>query len=85
MYDIKTHSLYSIMSKFNLKEKAIELRRKGFSYSEILKEILVAKSTLSIWLKEVGLSISQKQKITAKRIESKRSLVDWNCTVLGRG
>jgi hypothetical protein len=56
------------MSKFDLKKKAIELRRKGFSYSEILKEIIVAKSTLSLWLKEVGLAKSQKQRITANRI-----------------
>ncbi|MFA6340798.1 MAG: hypothetical protein WCX27_00960 [Candidatus Paceibacterota bacterium] len=51
----------------NIKEKAINLRREGKTYSEILKEINVAKSTLSEWLKSVGLSKTQKQVITEKR------------------
>jgi len=52
----------------NQKEKAIALRKEGYSYSEILKEIPVAKSTLSLWLRSVGLAKQQKQNITAKRI-----------------
>jgi hypothetical protein len=54
--------------KIKEKEKAIKLRINGFSYSEILKEIPVAKSTLSLWLKSVGLAKEQKQRITEKRI-----------------
>jgi hypothetical protein len=50
------------------KEKAITLRKQGHSYSEILKEVPVAKSTLSLWLRSVGLAKQQKQNITAKRI-----------------
>lgn len=50
------------------KEKAIALRKEGHSYSEILKKIPVAKSTLSLWLRSVGLAKQQKQNITAKRI-----------------
>lgn len=49
------------------KEKAIALRKSGFSYSEILKEVKVAKSTLSLWLKEVKLSKPQKQTLTQKK------------------
>ena len=52
------------------KTKAIELRKLGFSYSEILKEVAVAKSTLSLWLREVGLSKKQKQRLTEKKINS---------------
>ena len=52
----------------NLKEKAIKLRRNGYSYSEILKEVPIAKSTLSLWLRSVNLAKKQKQKITQKRI-----------------
>lgn len=52
----------------NQKEKAITLRKQGHSYSEILKEVSVAKSTLSLWLRSVGLAKKQKQIITAKRI-----------------
>ena len=56
--------------KNELKSKAIELRKQGFSYSEILKQIPVAKSTLSVWLKNVGLSKKQKQKLTKKKLEA---------------
>jgi len=52
------------------KEKAISLRKKGLSYSEILKQIPVAKSTLSLWLREVGLSEKQRQKLTLKKLEA---------------
>lgn len=52
------------------KEKAIKLRRDGKTYSEILAEIPVAKSTLSEWLKSVQLAKSQKQRLTKKRKES---------------
>lgn len=57
-----------MISKTYEKEKAINLREKGFSYSEILKEILVAKSTLSLWLRSVGLSKRQKQRLTEKKL-----------------
>lgn len=50
-----------------LKEKAIKMLREGKAYSQILVEIPVAKSTLSLWLRSVGLSIPQKQKITELR------------------
>ena len=52
------------------REKAILLRKKGFSYSEVLKQIPVAKSTLSLWLRSVGLSKRQKQRLTEKRLAS---------------
>lgn len=50
-----------------LKDKAITLRLDGKTYREILKEVPVAKSTLSLWLRSVGLSIPQKQRITELR------------------
>lgn len=50
------------------KIKAINLRKKGHSYSEILQEIPVAKSTLSLWLRSVGLSKRQKQRLTRKKL-----------------
>lgn len=59
-----------MIAKNELRSKAIELRKQGFSYSEILKQILVAKSTLSVWLKNVGLSKKQKQKLTNKKLEA---------------
>lgn len=56
------------MSKIKEKEKARILRKKGFSYSEILKEISVSKSTLSLWLRSIGLAKEQKQRLTEKRL-----------------
>ncbi len=53
-------------------QKAILLRKKGCTYQEILREVPVAKSTLSLWLRNVGLSNKQKQRITTKRIEAGR-------------
>ena len=55
------------MVKAELHQKAIDLRKQGKTYSEILNCVPVAKSTLSLWLQGVGLSISQKQRITEKR------------------
>lgn len=52
------------------KQRAIQLRREGKTYSEILAEVPVAKSTLSEWLKSVQLAKSQKQRITKKRKEA---------------
>ncbi len=49
------------------KQKAIALRKQGKTYSEILAEVSVAKSTLSGWLTSVGLTTPQKQAITAKK------------------
>lgn len=56
------------MSKFKEKERAIKLRKRGFSYSEILGKVPVTKSTLSLWLRSVGLAKKQKQRLTEKRL-----------------
>lgn len=49
---------------------ALDLRKNGFSYSEILAQLPVAKSTLSLWLRSVGLSKRQRQRITDKKLAS---------------
>ncbi|MBP6881499.1 MAG: hypothetical protein KBC35_02635 [Candidatus Pacebacteria bacterium] len=49
------------------KERAVKLRQQGKTYNEILRDVPVAKSTLSLWLREVGLSKTQKQCISAKK------------------
>ena len=55
------------------KENAIALRKQGKTYSDILRAIPVAKSTLGIWLKEAKLSIPEQQKFTEeKRLASLR-------------
>lgn len=59
-----------LMTKENLKNKAIQLRKSGKSYSEILTDIPVAKSTLSLWLRSVNLSKKQKQTLTLKKLQA---------------
>lgn len=54
------------------KTQAVLLRKSGKTYSQILKEVKVAKSTLSIWLKDIGLSNAQKQNISLKRLEAQK-------------
>lgn len=49
------------------KQLAIQLRKEGKTYSEILLKVPVAKSTLSEWLKSVQLAKPQKQRLTKKR------------------
>lgn len=55
------------MARLEDKQKAIKLRLKGYSYSQIKKELNISKSTLSGWLKNYPLS---EEKI--------RELRDWN-------
>lgn len=62
--------------KFSEREKAIQMRKDGTSYREILQEIPVAKSTLSLWLRSVGLSNPQMQRLTQKRLDAIRRGAD---------
>ena len=55
-----------MIPKIKEKEKAISLRRRGLSYSEILKRVPVAKSTLSLWFRSVKLSKTQKRVLTER-------------------
>ncbi len=54
--------------KSQLKERVINLRKRGLSYREILQKVPVSKSTISLWLHSIGLSRSQKQRLTDKRL-----------------
>lgn len=56
------------MPKIKEREKAINLRKSGYSYTEILRKVPVAKSTLSLWLRSIGLSKRQKQRLTKKKL-----------------
>ena len=49
------------------RDLALLLRKKGLTYNEILSQVKVSKSSLSLWLKDVGLGVKQKQRITEKR------------------
>ena len=45
--------------RFEEKQRALALRRQGWSYNDILKEVGVSKSTLSLWLRDVPLADEQ--------------------------
>src|SRR3989344_8089641 len=52
------------------KNIAIDMRKKGLSYSEIRNQIHVPKSTLSFWLKEIKLTKEHKKILNKRRTES---------------
>jgi len=52
-----------------LKRQAIKLRKKGWSYGEIRKRVNVSKSTLSLWCRDVELTIKQKARLIAKKAD----------------
>lgn len=52
-----------------LKNKAIQLRKKGLSYNEIRNQIGVAKSSLSLWLKDIELEEKHKARLYTKQVE----------------
>ncbi|MBI3255525.1 MAG: hypothetical protein HYZ63_00990 [Candidatus Andersenbacteria bacterium] len=45
------------------KKRALALRKKGLSYSEILKTVPVAQATLSLWLRHIHLTDSQLKRL----------------------
>lgn len=53
--------------KFKEKVKAIQMRKYGRSYREIIKETNVSKSTISLWLKDIELTPRQKEKLLQGR------------------
>ncbi len=72
-------------TKLDLKNKAISLRKKGYSYRDISNKINIPKSTLSDWLKNILLSnnqsnillkrVSRGQMLGAQAVRDKRILV----------
>lgn len=58
------------MKDYNLlKIKATKLRKKGLSYNEIKKSVKVAKSTLSLWLKNISLPPKYRKRLYTKQIQ----------------
>lgn len=53
-----------------LKKEAVKLRKLGFSYSEILKNVPVSKSTLSLWLRTITLSPKQISRLASKKTKA---------------
>ena len=53
--------------KLELKNKAQLLRKNGYSYNEILKQVRVSKDTISRWCRDVVLTKSQKLRLYKKK------------------
>lgn len=56
--------------KKDLKNKSIELRKKGLSYSEIIERVPASIASLSLWLKSVKLSKIQENHLKEKQVAS---------------
>lgn len=56
-----------MLSKSSEKETAIQLRKQGMTYAEILRIVPVAKSSLALWFKDIHLSNPQTQRLTEAR------------------
>ncbi len=55
------------MRMWEKKELAQKLRREGLSYKEILEQVPVSKSTISLWCRDIELTLEQKERLKAKR------------------
>lgn len=52
-----------MQTKVKQKKLAEKLRKQGLSYSEIMKSVPVAKSSLSLWLRDISLSSKQRERL----------------------
>ena len=68
--EYQAHIMKSLLGE---KNKAIQLRQKGYSYKEIMGIVHVAKSSLSLWLQNLPLTDEEK-KVLKKRKDSNISL-----------
>jgi orotate phosphoribosyltransferase-like protein len=56
-----------------IRQKAIELRKKGVSYGQIAEKLGLGKSTVGFWFKNViGKSKTKPVKPTAKKVQTKQ-------------
>lgn len=55
--------------KLEEKSLALKLRRKGLSYNEIRKNVLVSKGTLSLWCRDVILTPNQMERLKKRRLD----------------
>ena len=61
-----------------LKERAISLRKKGFSFREISEILYISKSTASLWLRNIKLSASARQRISKLGVNGRNKGIETN-------
>ncbi|MDD5396544.1 MAG: helix-turn-helix domain containing protein [Candidatus Moranbacteria bacterium] len=59
--------------KLDLKNEAVKLRRKGFSFKEISEKLGISKSTASLWLRDVKLSKNAKERIIKLGVDGRNN------------
>jgi len=57
-----------MIEKIKEKKRAIQLRKRGLSYSEIIKRLPVTKTSLSLWLKDIRLTRAQQNRLRKKSL-----------------
>ncbi|HEY4512781.1 MAG TPA: hypothetical protein VJH63_03995 [Candidatus Paceibacterota bacterium] len=77
---IKARYNNCMRSHKHLKEKAIELRKVGKSYSEILKILnLPSKGTLSLWFRDIQLNMEERKRLEKNmKLATDRGLKKFN-------
>ncbi len=69
MWGVFEHKWYDIWMKALVqhKTKAITLRKKGYTYKEIMEIVPVAKSSISLWLKDLPLTKDEKASLRHRK------------------
>lgn len=67
MYRTLDDIIICMTPKVRERDQVIALRKKGYSYREILKEVPVSKSSISLWLKDSPLTDVEKKILSSRR------------------
>ena len=80
IYELDADSLiYEIgIMKVNERNKAVELRKRGKTFGEILREISVSRGSLSYWLRDITLTPEQSERIKYKNEQIKEKFIKFN-------
>ena len=61
--------------RFEEKQRARELRCRGFSYNQILEQVSVSKGTLSLWLRDINLTDEQIQSLECRQTAGREKFI----------
>jgi len=67
------------MAKTDLKEKALQLRKSGVSINSIADSLMVSKSTVSVWCRDIALSPEAIRRIAKQgNVNATRALMNYS-------
>lgn len=58
-----------------VKKKAIRLRKNGFSMNEISRALSISKSTASLWIRHISLSVKAQERLTKRTMDGKQQAI----------